>query len=432
MFHIPTCQNFPPQTEPHKARQDSRARQISTLQIRFTGYHECMLTVGSAGRGTSVNTCRSGRRRAIATQYPVRRAVGLAVVAVLLLIPISRVDATSPVVPPPQLVVAANIYEPFAFQRDGHLVGFDVDLVNRIASLNGWDVRYEATTFADELQRVETGTVDLGIGSIFWTSDRASHYAFTSSYLNSGLVLVTPVGSDIRNPRDLGGHRVAVKTGTASDDYVTSLGTRYGQIQIQRYVSPEEVIAAVAAGQADVAVHDHINAHFLIDDRYQGDLVIQNGGLFTPFLTGRSPVAFPAARNMLPLLPQFNATLAEVQRSGLLTQLETKWFGTTISFYTDSDRLRTTLLVLGGIAVVLFAIYLLASRERAARATRDRAAYYQQLFAAVPEPALLVDNADGQLRIEAVNGALCTLLARKESDLLGATLGSIMLSLIHI
>ena len=95
-------------------------------------------------------------------QYPLRRAVALAVVAVLLLGPTSRVHATTPVAPPPQLVVAANIYEPFAFLRDGHLVGFDVDLVNLIASLNGWDVRYETTTFADELQRVENGTVDSG------------------------------------------------------------------------------------------------------------------------------------------------------------------------------------------------------------------------------------------------------------------------------
>ncbi|RIE12490.1 response regulator [Candidatus Cryosericum hinesii] len=385
-----------------------------------------MLTVGRTGTVTSVNTGRSGCRGVFPAHQVMRSAVGFAIIAVLLLIPISRVRASTPVSSPPQLVVAANIYEPFAFQRDDHLVGFDVDLVNLIASLNGWSVRYETTTFADELQRVQNGTVDLGIGSIFWTSDRASHYAFTSSYLNSGLVLVTPVGSAIHNPRDLGGHRVAVKTGTVSDDYVTSLDDRYGQLQVQRYASPEEVLAALADGQADVAVHDHVNAHFLIDDRYQGILVIQNGDLFTPFLTGRRPVAFPAARNMLPLLSQFNATLAEVRRSGLLAQLETKWFGTTISFYTDTNRLRTTLLVLGGIAVVLFAIYLLASRERAARGARDRAAYYQQLFAAVPEPALLVDDADGQLRIEAVNGALCTLLARKDSDLLGATLGSIM------
>src|SRR5450830_2080140 len=176
-----------------------------------------MLAAGRVGTVTSVNSGRSGHRGAFEAQYPVRRAVGLAVVAVLLLIPISRVDATSPVVPPPQLVVAANIYEPFAFPRDGHLVGFDVDLVNLIASLNGWDVRYETTSFPEELQRIENGTVDLGIGSIFWTRDRASHYAFTDSYLTSGLVLVTPVDSSIHSPRALGHHVVADKTGTVSD-----------------------------------------------------------------------------------------------------------------------------------------------------------------------------------------------------------------------
>ncbi|MHB8106113.1 MAG: transporter substrate-binding domain-containing protein [Candidatus Cryosericum sp.] len=373
-----------------------------------------------------MSTDSSVHREAFPGRCAMHRAVGLVVVAVLLLMPASWVCASTSVSRPPQLVVAVNIYEPFAFLRDGHLVGFDVDLVNLIASLNGWSVRYEATTFAKELREVENGTVDLGIGSIFRTSDRASRYAFTNSYLTSGLVLVTPVSSSIHTPRDLGNHRVAVKTGTASDDYATSLSNRYGNLQIQRYVSPESVIAAIAGGQADAAVHDYLNAEFLISDHYQGELIIQKGSLLQPFLDGRRPVAFPAARNMLPLLSQFNGTLAEVQRSGLLAQLETKWFGTTISFYAGSDRWRTTLLVLGIVTVVLLAAYLFASREHAAHAARDRAAYYQQLFAAVPEPALLVDNADGRLRIEAVNGALCALLARKDSELIGATLGSIM------
>jgi two-component system cell cycle sensor histidine kinase/response regulator CckA len=373
-----------------------------------------------------VNTGRSVRQDAVSIRYAVRHAVLFVVVAVLLLVPTERADSATPVPVQPPLVVIANNYEPFSFQRDGQLVGFDVDLVNLVASLNGWNVQYEMTTFPDELLHIENGTADLGIGSIFRTSDRASRFAFTSSYLNSGLILVIPSSSGIRYARDLGGQRVAVKTGTASDDYITDMGNRYGQLQIQRYASPEGVFAAVAGGRADVAVHDYINAQFLISDRYQGSLVIQKGGFFGTFLNGRRPVAYPAARNMLPLLSQFNTTLAEVQRSGMMAKLETKWFGTTISFYTGSDRLRTTLLALGGIAIVLFATYLLASREHAARAARDRAAYYQQLFAAVPEPALLVDDVNGQLHIEAVNGALCTLLARRESDLLGSTLGSIM------
>ncbi|MCX6098132.1 MAG: transporter substrate-binding domain-containing protein, partial [Caldiserica bacterium] len=370
-----------------------------------------------------MNTGCSVRRGVLGIRCALRRAAGLVIVTLILLAPFSVVRAAAPVSASPQLVVAANIYEPFVFLRDGRLVGFDVDLVNLIASLNGWNVQYETMTFPEELQRVENGTVDLGIGSIFWISDHASQFAFTSSYMDSGLVLVTPANTAIRYPRDLRGHRVAVKTGTASDDYVTSLATRYGQIQIQRYVSPEEVIAAVVAGQADVAIHDYLNAQYLISDLYQADVVIQKGGLFTPFLNGRRPVAYPAARNMLPLLSQFNATLAEVRHSGMLAQLETKWFGAAISFDADSDRLITALLILGGIAIVVFTIYLLASRERAAR---ERAVYYQQLFAAVPEPALLTDSAEGQVRIEAVNGALSSLLARKDSDLVGTTLESIM------
>jgi len=92
---------------------------------------------------------------------------------------------------PPELLVAANVYEPFVYYRDGQLVGFDVDLVNLIASLNGWTVRYEVMPFTQELQEIGQGTVDLGIGSIFRTPERASHLSFTNAYLNSGLVLVT-------------------------------------------------------------------------------------------------------------------------------------------------------------------------------------------------------------------------------------------------
>jgi len=127
---------------------------------------------------------------------------------------------------PPDLLVAANVYEPFVYYRDGQLVGFDVDLVNLIASLNGWTARYEVMPFTQELQAIQQGTVDLGIGSIFRTPERASRLSFTNPYLDSGLVLVTQAESSIRTASDLAGHRVAVKTGTASDDYVSQLECR--------------------------------------------------------------------------------------------------------------------------------------------------------------------------------------------------------------
>jgi len=335
--------------------------------------------------------------------------------------------STAPTVPP-ELLVAANIYEPFVYYRDGQLVGFDVDLVNLIASLNGWTVRYEVMPFTQELQAIQQGTVDLGIGSIFRTPERASRFSFTNAYLDSGLVLVTQADSPIRVASGLAGHRVAVKAGTASDDYVTQLSDAIGKIDVQRYASPEEVIASVARGEADAAVHDYLNAQYLINRSYVGALVLHQAGPFNSFLTGRQPVAFPAARNMLPLLPQFNRTLAHVQNSGLLTQMQTTWFGTTTSFGAESTHLRTVFIVVAVLLAVGGVAYLLVVRERAARATRERAAYYQQLFSAVPEPAMLVYATPEGLRIEATNTALNALLGRSSSDLVGAQLGSIMVA----
>jgi len=127
-------------------------------------------------------------------------------------------------------------------------------------------------------------------------------------------------------------------------------------------------------------------------------------------------------RGVLRMQDAVRRPVALVAAAVLLLAPTSRAHATTPSFFADSNRSGTTLLVLGGIAVVLIVIYLFAQRERAAR---DRAAYYQQLFAAVPEPALLVDSTEGHLRIEAVNSALCSLLARKGSDLVGAMMESI-------
>ena len=364
--------------------------------------------------------------RALTFRCAGRMAVAFAIIAVLLVVPTAYLRAASKESTPPDLIVATNVYEPFVFVRDGQLVGFDVDLVNLIASLNGWNVRYETMTFPAKLRSIQSGSVDLGIGSIFKTSDRASRFAFTDAYMDSGLVLVTPADSALHSSRDLGGHRVAVTTGTTSDDYVASLYTQDTTMEIERYVTSKEVIGAVVNGDADCAIHDYINAQYLINEHYLGTLIVQKGSLFKPFLAGRQPVAYAAARNMLPLLPQFNATLAELRRNGILAQLETKWFGSTISSYTNDEWMKTTMLTIGAIVLILLAAHLLVSREHAARAARERTAYYQQLFSAVPEPALLVRDVGAQLEIEAVNGVLCTLLHRDEKDLRGVALKSIV------
>lgn len=394
-----------------------------------TIYHDYMLRKGDDRRRAISGTVHCLPRALLRLRTWKADLAALLCVIVLLTVPtgspvsMARAALTSTSVP--ELVVAANIYEPFVFERDGRLVGFDVDLVNMIASLNGWTLRYEVMAFSDELASIEDGTADLGIGSIFWTKERASRFAYSDSYLYSGLILVTPASSPVRGIRDLGGRVVAVKLGTASDDYASGLGDHYGRLDLRRFASSEQLFGALAAGQADVAVHDYLNAQFLISERYQGRLVIARSSVLFPFLDGRRPLAYPAGRNMLPALSQFDATLGELRRNGIITQLETKWFGSTVS-PTTTTLLRNLLLILALSAIAMAVMFLILNRNREIKAARERASYYQQLFSAIPEPALLVNELSGQLRIEAVNHELCMLLALNESNLLNRPLNEIM------
>lgn len=351
-----------------------------------------------------------------------RRLIFLLFAIAMLLVP-TRAEAA--VTDHPALTVVANLHAPFVFQRDGKLVGFDVDLVNMIASINGWDVRYELTTFPEELNRIENGTADLGIGSIFWTRSRADHFAFTNAYLYSGPVILVRTGSTITGPEDLNNHTVAVNIGTTSEDYVLRLKERYPGLGIVRLSTPEELFRALAAGKVDAAVHDYANAHYFINSLYQGTIVVLRSNSLNPFPEGRYPLAYPAARSMLPLLGQFNTTMSELHSSGVIAKLEAKWFDTgSIPLLTGIPQKILFLIVL---AIILStATVLLLTRERAVRAAQEQARHYHQLFAAIPEPALLASDVRGILQIEAVNNALCLLLERSEESLLKTPVDAIL------
>jgi PAS domain S-box-containing protein len=329
---------------------------------------------------------------------------------------------------PRDLLVLANLYEPFVFRRGDALVGFDIDLINLISSLNSWTVRYQVVSFAEELDSIERGTADIGAGSIFWTQARAERFAYSDSYLTSGLVIATLDGSPIHNAEGLRGRTVAVKSGTASDDYVSALNADQDYaIKITRYATSDPVFEALVDKSADAVVHDALNARATINRTYAGQIIMLPGTALNPYLTGYRPLAFPFGSGAADLLPAFNKTLSDLRRSGILAQLENKWFGTA----TRPDPgviVRTVLLMLAGVVCVVAVVLVSSRRMRTIRSGRERSSLYQDLFAAIPEPAFLVRSVEGQLTIEAVNVALCRLLDRRESDLVLKPLTAVVLA----
>lgn len=92
------------------------------------------------------------------------------------------------------LAVAFHEMEPEVFyDADGKLTGFEIDLVEAIASLLKYKVHYERTpSFEDIFSRLANNKADAGISGITITEDREDSLDFSYPTQRSGLVIAVP------------------------------------------------------------------------------------------------------------------------------------------------------------------------------------------------------------------------------------------------
>jgi len=87
-----------------------------------------------------------------------------------------------------KLRVVVKPAEPFAFEKDGVLKGYSVDLWKQIASASGLEYEMRVVdTVPELLEAVESGTADVGLGAVSITPDREKRMDFSHPFFKSGL-----------------------------------------------------------------------------------------------------------------------------------------------------------------------------------------------------------------------------------------------------
>lgn len=137
----------------------------------------------------------------------------------------------------------------------GQVVGFDVDLARELGRRVGAPVQFQAIAFDGLVDAVIAGKADAVISAFPLDPRLTGDVRYSRPYFEAGLVLVTPAGSAITGPDDLAGRTVAVEWGGLGDAWGREQG-----LTITRKETPVEALAAVAQGEADVAVVDAVTA----------------------------------------------------------------------------------------------------------------------------------------------------------------------------
>ncbi len=126
-------------------------------------------------------------------------------------------------------IASDSAFAPFEFQNeDNEYVGIDVDLMNRAAELQGFNIEFNFIGFSGALQALDGNQADGMIAGMTITDERRQSYDFSDSYFESGIQIAVKEGNDsINSYEDLDGKTVGAKVGTESADFLIANEEKY-------------------------------------------------------------------------------------------------------------------------------------------------------------------------------------------------------------
>jgi polar amino acid transport system substrate-binding protein len=206
----------------------------------------------------------------------------------------------------------------FVDPETGELVGFDIDLINRIAEEAGFEVEIQNTAWDGIFAGLGAGEYDAVISSVTITEEREETMDFSEPYINAGQVLIVQQStSGVTTLDDLDGMSVGAQIGTTGAIAVQD----HGGPELRTYDEIGLAVEDLANGRIDGVVADTpIAANYALqNDEYADTLKIVG----EPFTEEQYGIAVQEGNDEI--LAMINEGLAAAKEDGYIEELEDKW-----------------------------------------------------------------------------------------------------------
>lgn len=218
----------------------------------------------------------------------------------------------------PLVVAVDTAFVPFEFKQGNEYVGFDIDLWTALAKQMNVKYKIQPMDFNGIIPGLQTKNIDAALAGITIRDDRKKVIDFSDPYYASGLsILVAEKNSTITSAKDLAGKTVAVKTGTATVDF---LKKEVPDAELKLFPNIDNAYLELATGRVDAAVHDTPNIQYYANTAGKGRAKVVGS-----VKSGDSyAIAFPKGSA---LVPKVNDALKKIKASGEYETIYVKWFG---------------------------------------------------------------------------------------------------------
>jgi len=222
------------------------------------------------------------------------------------------------------LKVGMDIFQPWAMKdKNGKLIGFEIDVATRLAKDMGVKVEFLPTAWSGIIPALLTGKFDVIIGGMGITAQRALQVNFTQPYEFSGMSIVAhkklAAGFDSLDDFNKPEVQIAVKLGTtaaaAAKKFLPKAKLRMFDTEPQAYQELRNGNVHAVVGSAPRPAYEAVD--------YSDTLFLPVPGTFT-----KEPIGFAMRKGDPDTLAFFNSWITIVNLEGWLQERHRYWFDT--------------------------------------------------------------------------------------------------------
>ena len=216
-------------------------------------------------------------------------------------------------------IVSDTAYAPFEFKdTDQTYKGIDVDIINKVAEIKGWNIQMSYPGFDAAVNAVQAGQADAIMAGMTKTKERENVFTMSDTYYDTKVVIATTKSNKITKYEELSGKTVGVKNGTAAQRFLESIKDKYG-FTIKTFDTGDLMNNSLSTGAVNAIMDDKPVIEYAIN---QGqDLSINMDGE----AVGSFAFGVKKGSKYEYLVTEFNEALAQMKKDGSLDQIINRW-----------------------------------------------------------------------------------------------------------
>lgn len=181
----------------------------------------------------------------------------------------------------PITVVAATsgVSNPFSYQKDGNLTGYDVEVLKKIfEGLPQYKLEFNVVEFEGILNGIDSGRFQLGVNNFSSNPERREKYTFSLPVIeNANVFVVRKDDEKLKSLEDLSGYKAVTEVGNSGATLLEKYNKEHPDAKADIIYTDENFVKqfeSIESGRYDVRIISRISAEKAIREQGFNNLKI--------------------------------------------------------------------------------------------------------------------------------------------------------------